>query len=250
MAVRHLCFMGGRVKNASTGAEEAAAEQGRHAGRFRGHRPGGGGDKRKVRVRNRLVAGVAVVGITVIAAGAPAALRASSDLNESQNLVTLAELDQQAITLAHSLADERDAITAYIAGGRETDDGADGDKPGADGLSARVDQQIDEIREAAPATLRRDLSTVPSLRRDAVSGKGTALAAHQAYTEVIAKLHDLAAELAETAPPRAAAPPGHRSPSPPPSNRLPPPGGCCSRPSPYPAPSRSRSTTPTPGSPW
>ncbi|MGW2279677.1 sensor histidine kinase [Streptomyces sp. NPDC001770] len=170
--------------------------------------PVAGGGKRKVRVRRRLVAGVAVVGITVIAAGAPAALSASSDLNESQNLVTLAELDQQAITLAHSLADERDAITAYIAGGREAYDGnGDGGdaKPGADSLSARVDQQIDEIREAAPAPLRRDLSTVPSLRRDAVSGKGSALAAHQAYSEVIAKLHDLAAELAESTPPRAAA---------------------------------------------
>lgn len=30
VTVRHLCFMGGRVKNASTGAEEAAAEQGQH----------------------------------------------------------------------------------------------------------------------------------------------------------------------------------------------------------------------------
>ncbi|MCX5399719.1 nitrate- and nitrite sensing domain-containing protein [Streptomyces sp. NBC_00102] len=172
--------------------------------------PVAGGDKRRARVRSRLVAGVAVVGITVIAAGAPAALGASSDLNESQNLVTLAELDQQAITLAHSLADERDAITAYIAGGRKTYGGKDGDgddgaKPGADSLSARVDQQIDEIREAAPATLRRDLSTVPSLRRDAVGGKGSALATHQAYSEVIAKLHDLAADLAESTPPRAAA---------------------------------------------
>ncbi|MEU2530029.1 histidine kinase, partial [Streptomyces sp. NPDC013087] len=78
-----------------------------------------GASKRTVRVRSRLVAGVAVVGITVIAAGAPAALGASSDLNESQRLVTLAELNQQAITLAHSLADERDEVTAHIAGGRE-----------------------------------------------------------------------------------------------------------------------------------
>lgn len=31
MTVRHLCFMGGRVKIASTGAEEAASEQGQHA---------------------------------------------------------------------------------------------------------------------------------------------------------------------------------------------------------------------------
>ncbi|MFF1919577.1 nitrate- and nitrite sensing domain-containing protein [Streptomyces sp. NPDC058221] len=154
---------------------------------------------RPVRVRSRLVAGVAVVGITVIAAGAPAALTASSELNDSQRLVTLAELNQQAVALAHSLADERDEVTAYIAAGREG-------KPGgtAGSRSTRVDQQVDEIETAAPATLRRDLSTIPSLRRDAVSGKGSALEAHHSYSEVIAKLHGLADDLAEKTPPRAA----------------------------------------------
>ncbi|MFJ2092435.1 nitrate- and nitrite sensing domain-containing protein [Streptomyces sp. NPDC087901] len=157
---------------------------------------------RTVRVRSRLVAGVAVVGITVIAAGAPACLSASSDLTESQRLVTLAELNQQAIALAHSLADERDEVTAFIAGGRE---GKPGSTSGAAGSrSARVDQQVDEIRDAASAVLRRDLSTIPSLRRDAIGGKGTALEAHQAYTEVISKLHDLSDELADRTPPRAA----------------------------------------------
>lgn len=155
----------------------------------------GAGSGRTVRVRTRLVAGVAVVGITVIAAGTPAVLAASSDLTDAQQLVTLAELNQQAISLAHSLADERDEVTTYIAGGREGEPGS---------RSARVDQQVDEIRDAAPADLRRDLSTIPSLRRDAVSGKGTALEAHQAYSEVIAKLHGLADELARDTPPRAA----------------------------------------------
>ncbi|MEU0129390.1 nitrate- and nitrite sensing domain-containing protein [Streptomyces sp. NPDC006289] len=158
-----------------------------------------GAAKRTVRVRNRLVAGVAVVGITVIAAGAPAAFGASSDLNESQRLVTLAELNQQAITLAHSLADERDGIVAHIAAGRDEEE-ADGTAS----LAARVDQQVDEIREAAPAALRRDLSTIPSLRRTALTGKGSAMDAYQAYSEVVAKLHDLAHELAEKTPPRAA----------------------------------------------
>ncbi|MET7366964.1 nitrate- and nitrite sensing domain-containing protein [Streptomyces sp. NPDC005566] len=162
--------------------------------------PAAGADKRTVRVRSRLVAGVAVVGITVIAAGAPAALSASSDLNESQRLVTLAELNQQAITLAHSLADERDDVTAHIAAGRDEDDAKDAGRVPA----ARVDQQVDEIRAAAPVSLRRDLSTIPSLRRDALTGKGSALEAHQAYSEVISKLHSLAAELAENTPPRAA----------------------------------------------
>ncbi|MFB6941068.1 nitrate- and nitrite sensing domain-containing protein [Streptomyces sp. NPDC060286] len=163
------------------------------------------GTRRTVRVRSRLVAGVAVVGITVIAAGAPAALSASSDLNESQRLVTLAELNQQAIALAHALADERDEVTAHIAAGRDEQSGPAAKGKGDSGSrSARVDQQVDEIRDAAPAALRRDLSTIPSLRRDALSGKGSALQAHQAYTEVITKLHDLADELAEKTPPRAA----------------------------------------------
>ncbi|MFD6590851.1 nitrate- and nitrite sensing domain-containing protein [Streptomyces anulatus] len=166
--------------------------------------PEPGADKRTVRVRSRLVAGVAVVGVIVLAAGAPAVLGASTDLTESQRLVTLAELNQQAVTLAHSLADERDAITAYIADGR--DEKAD-DSAGAKNRTARttrVDQQIDEIHEAASAALRRDLSTVLSLRRDALTGKGSALEAHQAYSDVIAKLHGIAAELAEKTPPRAA----------------------------------------------
>ncbi|MGA5044723.1 nitrate- and nitrite sensing domain-containing protein [Streptomyces arboris] len=158
--------------------------------------------KRTVRVRSRLVAGVAVVGVIVLAAGAPAALSASSDLAESQRLVTLSELNQRAITLAHSLADERDAVTAYIAGGR-ADDGQAGAQSRLT-RTTRVDQQIDEIHGPAPAALRRDLSTVPSLRRDALTGKGSALEAHQAYSEVIAKLHGIAAELADKTPPRAA----------------------------------------------
>lgn len=157
--------------------------------------------RRTVRVRSRLVAGVAVVGITVIAAGTPAILAASSELNESQRLVTLAELNQQATALAHALADERDEVTARIAAGR---DQASGGKDDPRGHSARVDQRVDEIRGTAPAALRRDLSAIPSLRRDALSGKGTALEAHQAYSEVIAKLHELADELAEKTPPRAA----------------------------------------------
>ncbi|MFB8036223.1 nitrate- and nitrite sensing domain-containing protein [Streptomyces sp. NPDC056004] len=160
-----------------------------------------GSTRRPVRVRSRLVAGVAVVGITVIAAGTPAILAASSELNESQRLVTLAELNQQAIALAHALADERDEVTARIASGSDEASGGKGDSRSR---SARVDQQVDEIRPTAPAALRRDLSTIPSLRRDALSGKGTALEAHQAYSEVIAKLHALADELAEKTPPRAA----------------------------------------------
>ena len=163
---------------------------------------------RAKRVRNRLVAGVAAVTAVVVAAGAPGILATSAELTESQRLVTLAGLDRQAVTLAHSLADERDEVTAYIAAGRADQKG---DKAArrvvSAGLSARVDRQIDEIRGSIPddhADLGRDLSVVPSVRRTALTGKGTAMEAHRAYTAVIASLHDLADELAEKTPPRAA----------------------------------------------
>ncbi|MEV7681140.1 nitrate- and nitrite sensing domain-containing protein [Streptomyces sp. NPDC088341] len=202
--------------------------------------PAGGGtvrEGRRVRVRSRLVAGVAVLGITVVAAGAPAVLSASAELNDAQRLVTLAELNQRAVVLAHSLADERDEIVVFIAAGREeqpagTDSGsgsANGDTSGdasgdsgggtsgdsggdkgkhtiSDARSVRVDRQIDEIRTAASASpgLLHDLSTVPSIRRTALTGKGSALEAYRAYSDVIAKLQALADELAEKTPAEAA----------------------------------------------
>ncbi|MFJ3163544.1 sensor histidine kinase [Streptomyces kanasensis] len=189
------------------------------------HVPGG----RRVRVRSRLVAGVALVGVTVIGAGTPGLLTTSADLTESQGLVTLAELNRQAVTLAHSLADERDEVTAYVAAGRAagTGDGGDGDgeaggtgaggpregagraKPALSNTStARVDRQIEEIRAAAPEDLRRALAEVPALRRTAVTGDGTALAAHRAYTEVIDRLRALAGQVADRTPARATDGPG------------------------------------------
>lgn len=161
---------------------------------------------RPVRVRSRLVAAVAVVGVTVVAAGLPAVLAASAELTDAQRLVTLAQLNRQTAVLAHSLADERDEVVVHIAGGRE-DSGGDKDKadvaPGGD-PATRVDRQIDEIDESASPGLRRDLSTVPSIRRTALTGKGTALEAYQAYTDVIAKLHAIGDEVAEKTPPEAA----------------------------------------------
>ncbi|MFF3760131.1 nitrate- and nitrite sensing domain-containing protein [Streptomyces sp. NPDC002185] len=159
---------------------------------------------RPKRVRNRLVAGVALVSVTVLAAGAPAILAASTELTESQRLVTLAELDRQAVTLAHSLADERDEVVAYVAAGRENQSGdAKQKRRITEARSTRVDRQIDEIRPAASADLRRDLAGVPSVRRTALTGKGTALEAHKAYSDVIGKLQALADELADKTPARA-----------------------------------------------
>jgi signal transduction histidine kinase len=150
-------------------------------------------------VRNRLIVAVAVVAAAIAGAGAPTVLAASEQLNDSQNLVTLAGRTQQALTLAHSLADERDEVTSYIAAGRPKS------KAPSEQRSARVDRQVDEVRadEDAPAVLLKDLDGIGTARRAALTGKSTALEAHEAYSDVIAELHALAEDLAEQLPPRA-----------------------------------------------
>ncbi|WP_406863101.1 nitrate- and nitrite sensing domain-containing protein [Streptomyces sp. HUAS MG47] len=158
--------------------------------------------KRSARVRTRLVGGVALVSLTVLAAGAPAVLGASAELKDAQSLVDLAALDRQAVTLAHSLADERDEVVAYVAAGRDDQSGpAKKKRKITPARAARVDRQIDEIRADAPAQLRRELATVPSVRRAALTGEGTALETFKAYTDVITKLQALADRLAERTPP-------------------------------------------------
>ncbi|REK91604.1 HAMP domain-containing protein [Streptomyces inhibens] len=75
-------------------------------------------------MRNRLVGAVAVVAAAVLGAGAPGLAGTADNANNSQQLVDLAELNAHAIALAHSLADERDGMTAYVAAGRGSRTGA------------------------------------------------------------------------------------------------------------------------------
>ncbi|MET7681058.1 nitrate- and nitrite sensing domain-containing protein [Streptomyces sp. NPDC005423] len=159
--------------------------------------PTGGG--RATHVRNRLVVAVAVVAAAIAAAGAPVLLTASGQLSDSQDLVTLAGQTQDALALAHSLADERDEVTSYIAAGRPKELAPSEDR------SARVDRQVEELRAGAdtPATLRADLDEVASVRRSALSGRNSALEAHTAYSAAITELHRMAEELAQRTPPRA-----------------------------------------------
>ncbi|MFE6909409.1 sensor histidine kinase [Streptomyces erythrochromogenes] len=153
-------------------------------------------------MRSRLVVGVAVAGLTVLVAGTPAVVTAARELNDSQRLVTLAEQTGQILTLTHVLADERDAVVEYAAKGR----------PGAAraGLQERIlrtDRQITEaaaeVDPAADEPLAMALARVASVRTEAIDGKGTALAAHQAYTGVITELLAPGTRLAELTPPRA-----------------------------------------------
>ncbi|WP_328562652.1 nitrate- and nitrite sensing domain-containing protein [Streptomyces coelicoflavus] len=159
------------------------------------------GKGRPTHVRNRLIVAVAVVAAAVAGAGAPSVVAASGQLNDSQELVTLAERTQGALTLAHSLADERDEVTPYIAAGRPES------KAPSEQRSARVDRQVEELRADpdTPASLREDLDAVAALRRAALTGKSTALDAHEAYSEAITELHALAEKLGEEMPPRAGA---------------------------------------------
>ncbi|WP_425597443.1 nitrate- and nitrite sensing domain-containing protein [Streptomyces tendae] len=157
------------------------------------------GKGRPTHVRNRLIVAVAVVAAAVAGAGAPSVVAASGQLHDSQELVTLAEQTQGALTLAHSLADERDEVTPYIAAGRPKS------KAPSEQRSARVDRQVEELRADpdTPASLREDLDAVAALRRAALTGKSTALQAHDAYSEAITELHALAEKLGEEMPPRA-----------------------------------------------
>jgi signal transduction histidine kinase len=165
--------------------------------------PAGGevGRGRPTRVRNRLIVAVAVVAAAVAGAGTPSLLSAAGRLDESKDLVTLTEQTQDALTLAHALADERDEVTPYIAAGRPES------RAPSEQRGARVDREIEDLREDAdiPAALRADLDAIASIRRAALSGKSTALEAHEAYSGAIAELHRLAGDLADRMPPRAGA---------------------------------------------
>ncbi|MFF4399331.1 nitrate- and nitrite sensing domain-containing protein [Streptomyces sp. NPDC001480] len=157
------------------------------------------GTGRPTHVRNRLIVAVAVVAAAIAGAGAPSLLTASGQLSDSQDLVTLAQRTQDALSLAHSLADERDEVTSYIAAGRPKS------KAPTEQRSARVDRQVEDLRAESdtPGSLRTDLDGIAAVRRAALTGKSTALEAHQAYSAAITELHGLADQLAEQMPPRA-----------------------------------------------
>ena len=161
--------------------------------------PDPAGKGRSTHVRNRLIVAVAVVAAAIAAAGVPSLITASGQLHDSQDLVTLAEQTQDALSLAHSLADERDEVTSYIAAGRPKSQAPDEDR------SARVDRQVDELRADTDISgaLRSDLDDVAAVRRAALTGQSSALQAHIAYSGAITELHRLAEQLAEQMPPRA-----------------------------------------------
>ncbi|MEV2215867.1 nitrate- and nitrite sensing domain-containing protein [Streptomyces sp. NPDC050997] len=154
------------------------------------------GKGRPTHVRTRLILAVTVVAAAIAGAGVPSLVTASGQLSDSQDLVTLAEQTQDALTLAHSLADERDEVTPYIAAGRPKS------KAPSEQQSARVDRQVEELRTDTdtPAAVREDLDTIAAVRRAALTGKSGALEAHQAYSAAITDLHRIAEQLADQMP--------------------------------------------------
>src|SRR5690242_9374634 len=137
------------------------------------------GTGRPTHVRTRLIVAVAVVAAAVAGAGAPSLLTASEDVNDSQDLVTLAARTQDALALANSLADERDEVTSYIAAGRAKS------KAPSEDRSTRVDRQVEDLRADPdlPPGLRTDLYGISVTRRAALTGKTTALQTHQRSEE-------------------------------------------------------------------
>ncbi|WP_370421463.1 nitrate- and nitrite sensing domain-containing protein [Streptomyces sp. QH1-20] len=147
-------------------------------------------------VRNRLVASLAAVALTVLGASALGIVDATRDLTDSRRLVGLAEAGGDAVTLAHSLADERDAMVLYVAGGRSDTTGSGL----TDELRDRVDRQLPAVRAAVPVAVRDRLDALPEVRRRALSGPGDAEAAFTAYSDAIRALHGVPGTLAARLP--------------------------------------------------
>ncbi|WP_304363121.1 sensor histidine kinase [Streptomyces sp. DI166] len=183
-----------------SGKQTASAGGPEHTpGTTAGTGPTAAGKGRPTHVRNRLIIAVAVVAAAIAAAGAPSLVTASAQLHDTQALVTLSEQTEDALALAHSLADERDEVTSYVAAGRPKD------KAPSEQRGARVDRLVEELRADPdiPASLRADLDEIAALRRAALTGKSSALDTHKAYSTALTELHRLAEQLAEEMPPRA-----------------------------------------------
>ncbi|EXU68071.1 ATP-binding protein [Streptomyces sp. PRh5] len=152
--------------------------------------------RRTVRVRRRLTTSVVLVSVAVLGAGAPAVLLALDDTTDAQHLVDLAETNRGAVTLAHALADERDAMTRYVADGRTSASG----RGVSEEMRARVDRRVREVRGDVPASVRRRLDALPELRQEALTGKGSATDVFTAYTRTVQALNGITDTLARRLP--------------------------------------------------
>ncbi|MDB1087574.1 sensor histidine kinase [Streptomyces sp. ACA25] len=156
----------------------------------------------RARVRNRLLAGVALTAVAVLAAGAPVVLGAAQDLSRSQQAAEAAELSRQAVSLAHTLADERDALVLA----QMTDTPEARAEALTDSARARADRRAEQLRPDAPRSVAERLDTLAETRELAVSGTGTPAEVHTAYTAVIEELDGLTRAASLARPDRASGP--------------------------------------------
>lgn len=128
-----------------------------------------------------MLAALLVCAVTVLAAAAPGVWLAVRDLSRAQDRADAARFDTRATVLAHTLADERDDLAAFTAGGRSAAEGA--------GLPessrSRADRQVRDVSAAAPADLRTALGTLSGVRQAALTGKGGPQSVISAYQPLI-----------------------------------------------------------------
>lgn len=149
-------------------------------------------------MRHRLLLSVLLCAVAVLGAGAPGLATAFGALSDAQDRVDQAALNQRALALAHSLADERDDMVAYVAAR------GSGEKAAAPSRRDRVDRQTGELLDtgegAVPASVRRELREVPGTRRRALAREGGAYATYQRYTRALSALQQISRDLARDLP--------------------------------------------------
>ena len=157
--------------------------------------------------------------LAVIAAGAPMLITASADLSQSQTLVERAETGKRAVSLAHALANERDAQVRELAAkgaaatpgeppARSSGGGTSGTPEPVDLKTPQkhVDSRVRELRTELPVAVRELVDAIPRQRQQARTASGdpdSVLDVHSAYTDAIQALGGLTEETARDLPSRA-----------------------------------------------
>ncbi|GAA2365375.1 hypothetical protein GCM10010417_28090 [Streptomyces carpaticus] len=162
--------------------------------------------RRGSRVRSRLLIGVFLSGVAVLGAGAPMVVSAGNDYKDAQRLAEETAVAERALTLAHTLADERDTLTAAVAAAAVTGSRQPLDSALSPENRARADRKITELRAELPAAARDPLTDLIPLRDAAVAGEAAPEEISAGYTTMISALEGLTRDTARATPPDAADP--------------------------------------------
>ncbi|WP_368733049.1 sensor histidine kinase [Streptomyces alkaliphilus] len=155
-------------------------------------------------MRNRLLLGVALGSVAVLAAGAPAMIDASQRLSGSQELLKQADTARGAVSLSRVIADERDLLV--VSGARAAGDGAAGAAAPDTAAFERTDRRLEELLPDLPAEPRALLDDLPTLRAEVASGALSPLEVHRAYSDIVRGLDALTRSVSLVRPERSGAP--------------------------------------------